>query len=228
MYRNPETKRGDNSLNRSAGESGIPLGKMRKLPRSFYIRPALTVARDLLGTYFVRRRGAQVLLGRIVEVEAYMGSLDPASHAYRGMTKRNEVMFGQAGHLYVYFTYGKHFCANVVTEREGIGQAVLLRAVQPLKGIHTMRRNRHLPKGAAATELCSGPAKLCQAFAVGRKENGIDLCGNRIWLARDARAEPRPAIQTTTRIGISVGKRNKWRFLFNGNPFVSQGRPVSG
>src|SRR5437660_1070396 len=166
-----------------------------KLPRSFYLRPTLTVAKDLLGKNLFRRIGNRFLIGKIVEVEAYLGELDPASHAYRGMTPRNEVMFRAGGHLYVYFTYGMHFCCNVVTEQKGKGRAVLLRAVEPVEGIDLMVRNREWTgigksqtaghfrdpqKGnqrAIPPNLTNGPAKLCQAFGIARNQNGTDLLG---------------------------------------------------
>jgi DNA-3-methyladenine glycosylase len=111
------------------------------LPRLFYLRPTLAVAHDLLGCLFVKRTGKKLLVGKIVEVEAYKQN-DPASHSFHGQTQRNDVMFLEGGHLYVYFTYGMHFCANVVTGKEGIGEAVLIRAVEPLSGLETMEKNR--------------------------------------------------------------------------------------
>jgi DNA-3-methyladenine glycosylase len=195
----------------------------RKLPRSFYLQPTLDVARSLLGLYLVRKTPGGVLAGRIVEVEAYLGDVDPASHAYRGRTKRNEVMFFQGGHLYVYFTYGMHFCGNVVTQAEGVGHAVLLRAVEPVEGIASMSRRR----GTARMEvekLCSGPAKLCQAFGIGRKENGIDLCSDSIWIEQRDPGLSRASIGISTRVGISTAKERKWRFYVKENRFVSKAR----
>ena len=195
---------------------------MRPLPRTFYMRPTRTVARDLLGRYLVRSYRGAVLIGKIVEVEAYLGELDPASHAYCGRTERNSVMFGEGGHLYVYFTYGMHFCANIVTGHSGAGRAVLIRAVEPVAGVRSMKERRKA--SASVQELTNGPAKLCQAFGIGRGENGIDLMGKKIFVAR---GEPmlRSEIAATTRIGISRGKELKWRYLVKGNPFVSRSRP---
>ena len=194
------------------------------LPRSFYLRPALTVARDLPGRYFFRRLGRRLLAGRIVEVEAYLGSRDPASHAYRGMTRRNEVMFGEGGHLYVYFTYGMHFCCNVVTGRKGEGSAVLIRAAEPVEGRRAMAVFRSAGDGRRRTdlELCSGPGKLCQAFAIARSENGTDLCGDTIWLARKRGESPPGGIMRSTRIGITGGREHRWRFYLKDNPYVSR------
>ena len=165
-----------------------------------------------------------MLIGRIVEVEAYLGSRDPASHAYRGMTSRNEVMFSGGGHLYVYFTYGMHFCSNVVTGGEGSGRAVLIRAVEPLRGIHMMRdlRSAGRTRRYAGRELCSGPGKLCQAFGMAREENGTDLCGESIWLARRRGESPPRRIMRSTRIGITRGREHPWRFFLKDNPFVSR------
>jgi len=164
-----------------------------------------------------------------VEVEAYLDENDPASHAYRGKTKRNEVMFLKGGHLYVYFTYGMHFCSNIVTEDEGKGRAVLLRAIEPIEGIDKMKKNRKIkitgttnPEDKKSIkELANGPAKLCQAFELARKENGTDLLGNEIYIS-DGGAEINSTIITTTRIGITTGVEKKWRYYIKGNSFVSK------
>ncbi len=201
--------------------------KLKKLPRSFYERSTFTVARELLGKVLVRRQGGHVLAGRIVEVEAYLGERDPASHAFRGRTTRNEVMFRAGGHLYVYFTYGMHFCANVVTEREGRARAVLLRAVEPLRGISAMAHSRGIEPGDVRN-LCSGPAKLCQAFGIGRTENGTDLTGPDIWIAQDADGVPPGRIRRSPRIGISAATHYRWRFTLAGSPYLSRPDGASG
>lgn len=192
----------------------------RKLPRSFYSRPTLRVARDLLGKYFIRRAGRFVFVGKIVEVEAYRGSIDPASHAYRGKTPRNEVMFGEAGHLYVYFTYGMHFCANVVTERPGKAGAVLLRALEPIRGNTQMGRNRKKGKGDRHL-LTNGPARLCQAFRIRRKENGTDLLGGKIYITKGESVTD-SEVSKSQRVGIREGRDKKWRYFVKGNLWVSR------
>src|SRR5205823_1020186 len=133
--------------------------------------PSPEVAHDLLGRLLVRAGSGGPLVGRIVECEAYQED-DPASHSFRGRTQRTEVMFGPPGHLYVYFTYGMHFCMNVVTGRDGEGSAVLLRAVEPMHGLDVMRARRGVDD---PHRLCAGPARLAEAFAVARAENGQDL-----------------------------------------------------
>jgi DNA-3-methyladenine glycosylase len=185
------------------------------LGREFYNRPTLKVAKDLLGKILVRRHRGAVLAGRIVEVEAYLAHKDPASHAYRGLTPRNAVMFGPAGHMYVYFTYGMHFCSNVVTEGEGTPGAVLLRAIDPLLGVGTMVRRRQSSSAAKISHrnLSDGPAKLCQAMGIGRKQNGADLCGDEIWISDGHLDLTRMKIERTPRIGISTGKDKLWRFV---------------
>ena len=199
--------------------------RLRKLPRRFYLRSTLRVARELLGKYLVHQNGKQKIVGRIVETEAYLGERDPASHAFRGMTPRNEVMFRNGGHFYVYFTYGMHFCANVVTEREGRARAVLLRAVEPVEGTEFMRKKRGVA-GRNDVDLTNGPAKLCQAYGIARRHNGTDLCGKEIWVAKDERSGPAKSVGVSTRIGITDGRKHRWRFYIRGNPCVSKGKPV--
>lgn len=197
---------------------------LTKLPRSFYTRGSVTVAREMPGKFLLRRLDGRLIGGRIVEVEAYRGALDPASHAYRGRTARNEMMFREGGYLYVYFTYGMHFCCNVVTGRAGRGEAVLIRAVEPLWGIQAMALRRSLP-ASRLTQLCSGPGRTCQAFAIGRPENGTDLCGEAIWLASSPVSASGFRIGRTTRVGIRRGREHRWRFLFTGSRYCSPGRP---
>jgi DNA-3-methyladenine glycosylase len=197
--------------------------EQRRLPRSFYLRPTLRVAEELLGCLLVRKVGRAILAGRIVEVEAYLGERDPASHAFRGMTPRNEVMFREGGHLYVYFTYGMHYCANVVTGSEGVARAVLLRALEPVSGIDTMMKRRAGRKGEPVMKhLTNGPARLCQAMGIGRSENGRDLCTGSIFVARPFPARPSFRIARTGRIGISTGTEFRWRFFIRGNAWVSR------
>lgn len=197
----------------------------RRLPRSFYARPSPEVAPDLLGRLLVRGLpDGRRLSARIVETEAYQEG-DPASHSYRGRTRRTEVMFGRPGHLYVYFTYGMHFCMNVVTGQDGEGSAVLLRAAEPVEGLEDMAQRR---SAADPRLLCSGPARLCEALGVARAENGTDLVrGGGLWVLP---GEPVPPsrIGVTARVGIRDGMDRCWRFLVTGDPFVSRARPAAG
>jgi DNA-3-methyladenine glycosylase len=176
------------------------------LDQAFYARDALAVAPDLLGKVLV----AGPCAGRIVEVEAYRSD-EPAAHSYRGPTPRTAVMFGPAGRLYVYFSYGVHCCANVVTGPEGDGQAVLLRAVAPLRGIDVMARRRH----GRLRALADGPGKLCQAFGIDLGDTGADLtAGGELCVVDDG--TPPPAFTTTPRIGITKAVDLPWRFLVTG------------
>ena len=197
---------------------------MKSLPRSFYLRPTIQVACNLLGKRIVRKVGTKLLIGKIVEVEAYCKG-DPASHAFRGRTKRNDVMFWEGGHLYVYFTYGMHFCANVVTGNEGIGEAVLIRAVEPLSGIEVMTRNRfpnlQSHNHQSLINLSNGPAKFCQAFGISREENGLNLLNSEITITGDEHI-PSMLIKRSSRIGIQQGVEKKWRFFIAGNQWVSK------
>jgi DNA-3-methyladenine glycosylase len=195
------------------------------LPRSFYARDPRELAPQLLNKLLVRRAagtGSPRLSARIVEVEAYRGSDDAGSHAFRGMTPRTEVMFGPPGHLYVYFTYGMHWCANVVaSSRPGDAGAVLLRAAAPVAGLAVMRARR--TKARTDRQLCAGPARLCQAFAITGIENGADLVRGRITIVDDGTPPPtRPGV--STRIGLAPGRGDEhlWRFTVPGDPNLSR------
>jgi DNA-3-methyladenine glycosylase len=183
---------------------------------------SLDVAPLLLNKLLVR--GDRV--GRIVEVEAYRGEDDPASHAYRGLTGRNAVMFGRAGMLYVYFTYGMHWCANVVCGTEGVARAVLLRAIEPLSGLEAMRAAR--PAARRDRDLGNGPAKLCQALGITGLDNGTDLLGpGPVALMDDGTAPPAVAGRGP-RVGIVNGAELPWRFWVEGNPHISRGPDYNG
>ena len=191
---------------------------MKPLPRAFYGRDALVVAPDLLGRTLVHETAEGTVAGRIVEVEAYCGPVDPASHAYRGPTQRNAVMFGPAGHLYVYFTYGMHYCANVVCEEEGSPGAVLLRAVEPKQGLELMARRRAT---SAVGALAKGPARLAQAFGIDRAQNGSDLVEGPVWIGgAPVLAGP---VESSPRIGITRAAEEPWRFYEVG-PWASPRR----
>jgi DNA-3-methyladenine glycosylase len=194
---------------------------VQALPRSFYSRSAVEVARDLLGRHLVRRAPGGAVAGRIVECEAYEEG-DPASHSFRGLTDRTAVMFGPPGHLYVYFTYGMHFCMNVVTGADGEGSAVLLRAVEPLEGIDLMRERRSVTDHRI---LCAGPGRLTQAFGVTRSDNGLDLVSGKHLFITEGEAVRAQEIAVGRRIGINVATEKPWRFHVLGSPFVSRGSP---
>jgi DNA-3-methyladenine glycosylase len=181
-------------------------------------QPAAIVAPRLLGCLLVRElEDGTRLTGRIVETEAY-DQTDAASHSYKGRTPRTEVMFGPSGFLYVYFTYGMHYCMNIVCGPEGEGAAVLLRAVEPLEGKEIMVRNR---AGRSGVETTNGPAKICQAFAITGQWSGHDMRQSPFQLMLEAPLDPSQIVQTT-RIGISQAKDVPWRFYEQGNPFVSK------
>lgn len=193
---------------------------MNVLPPAFYTRSPLLAAPDLLGCLLVREWAGERLAGRIVEVEAYLGASDAASHAHRGPTDRNRVMFGRAGHAYVYFIYGMHFCLNAVTGQEGEASAVLIRALEPISGIETMRKQRGQQ---AVRALCNGPGKLCRALAIDRALNGHDLTlGTALWL--ESGPPTSEAICTGPRVGVRGDNHAlaaPWRFWLAANPHVS-------
>jgi DNA-3-methyladenine glycosylase len=195
-----------------------------KLPRSFYLSDTVTVARALLGCVLWRRLGHELLAARLVEVEAYLGANDSASHARRGLrSARNESMYLGGGHAYVYFTYGMHWCMNVVTQEADIAEAVLLRAAEPLRGFETMRERR--PKAKRDRDLMNGPGKLCSALAIDKSLDGERLDGKALWLtARDIDVSEED-IAVSHRIGVETsGEAAGWplRFYLPGNLYVSR------
>jgi len=190
---------------------------VERLLRPFYARYSPDVARELLGCVLVRRIGGRTLSGRIVEVEAYRGSDDPASHSYRGPTKRSSIMFGEAGHAYVYFSYGNHWLLNLTTEAEGQPGAVLVRALEPVEGVEEMARNRGVSEVA---RLTNGPGKLTKALSIDGSFNGEDLVKSKRLYVLD-KEEPARA-RASARIGISKGQERQWRYFVEGNPFVSK------
>jgi len=189
------------------------------LARSFYERDAQVVARELLNKLIVvEDPGCELVAARIVEVEAYRGCDDAASHAARGQTARNASMFGPPGRLYVYFTYGMHWCMNVVCGAVGDPQAVLLRAAEPINGCDTMRQRR--PRAHTDRDLCRGPARLTQALGVTGADDGASLLSGRIRIFADANTPPsRPA--RTTRIGIRSAQEKQWRWFVRNSAAVS-------
>ena len=192
---------------------------LRPLPRRFFARPTLAVARALLGCLLVHETPAGLLVGRIVEAEAYRGADDPASHAFR-KTARSAIMFGRPGIAYVYLSYGVHRCLNVVTEADGSPGAVLLRALEPLEGIAIMRRR--LPYIGAA-RLASGPGRLTVAMAVGLAHNWIDLTRPPLYIAAGDRRGWR--VITGPRIGVSQAADRAWRFGLAGHRSLSRPFP---
>jgi|SRR5579884_2818940 len=183
----------------------------------FLSQSAVEVAPRLLGCQLVRQIDGQRLVGRIVETEAYDQS-DAASHSYKGRTPRTEVMFGPPGHLYVYFTYGMHYCCNIVCGPAGHGSAVLIRALEPLVGQEMMSRNR---RGLSGRQLTNGPAKLCQALAIDRAWNGHDLAQSPLQLVVKPALAQTDIVQST-RIGISEAKQVPWRWYIKHNDYVSK------
>lgn len=191
-----------------------------RLSRAFYEQPTVEVARQLLGKYLVRIDAAGPRAGMILETEAYIGPDDKASHASRGRTPRTSVMFGPAGFAYVYLIYGMHHCLNIVTEQEDYPAAVLIRAVEPSEGLELMRKRRPI---LDVRRLTNGPGKLCQAFGIDRRLNGLDICGEALFI--EARGTGLVDIVVTTRVGVDYAgpwKDKPWRFYIAGHPGVSR------
>ena len=208
------------------------------IAREFFDRTSLAVAPELLGCVLEHETPEGLVAVLLTEVEAYTGSADPASHAYRGRTKRNAVMFGPPGHAYVYFTYGMHFCVNLVCMPEGTAEAVLLRAGEVIAGEDLARARRGVtgsPAGKNATrDLARGPARLCQALAIDRSQNGADVCvpssplRMRVGPGEGAglRSGKPALIDTGPRVGVRGGADAPWRFWLDGEPTVSVYRPA--
>jgi len=193
-----------------------------KLSRSFYEQSTVDVAKQLLGKYLVRTHAEGNTIGRIVETEAYVGPQDLACHASKGRTARTEVMFGPAGHAYVYFIYGFYNMLNLVTEAKDYPAAVLIRAVEPVDGIELMKDRR---QSNVLRNLASGPGKLCQAFGIDRSLNGADMCASVLFV--EDRREATPKFVATPRIGVDYAgkwKTKPYRFLIRGSEFVSRGQ----
>jgi len=196
----------------------------KKLPRNFYTRNVIIVAKELLGKVLVKKEGKQLLSGLIVETEAYDGAIDEAAHTFTGRTKRNEIMFNEGGYFYVYFTYGNHFCCNVVTGKKNHGAAVLIRAVEPLDGIKQMAQNRFgkiLINDKEKINLTSGPGKICKAFNINKDHYGLDLLGSKIFILDNPRISNKDII-VSKRIGIKKSVNLLWRFYVKNNPYVSK------
>jgi DNA-3-methyladenine glycosylase len=198
---------------------------VKPLPRSFYARPVLVVARDVIGKILVHDTEEGRVAGRIVEAEAYRGPEDRAAHSYGGRrTARTEAMYGPPGHAYVFFVYGMHHHVNLVTTKEGLPHAVLLRAVEPIEGIELMAKRRG--RKATDRELTNGPGKLCVAFGIDRRAYGADLCRIPLFLADG----PRGRVARSPRVGIDYAGAwvtRPWRFYEQGNPWVSRTRATS-
>ena len=189
------------------------------LPREFYARDPVTVARELLGKILVRESENGLVTGRIVEAEAYLSRRDPACHAHRGPNRKNATMFGPAGHAYVYMIHAR-WCLNAVTEGAGCGSAVLIRAIEPLQGLELMQQRRGL---ANVRDLARGPARLCEALAITKTLDGHDLSlGRALWIAADQSAgSVAPRISRSRRIGVTSAHHRLLRFFVADNAFVS-------
>jgi DNA-3-methyladenine glycosylase len=198
---------------------------MKPLPRSFYARPVLTVARDVIGKLLVHQTRAGTLIGRIVEAEAYRGPEDRAAHSWGGRrTERTEVMYGAPGLAYVFFVYGMHWHLNLVTTRPGAPHAVLLRAVEPIAGAELMARRRHMLPGDV--RLSNGPGKLCQAFGIDRRHYGVDLTSGALFLSEGPGGPG--SLGRSARIGVDYAENwaeKPWRFFERDNRWVSRARP---
>jgi DNA-3-methyladenine glycosylase len=208
-----------------AGEKEAGVQGLRPLAKDFYDHDPRRVARDLLGKVLVRQLGRERMAGRIVEVEAYLGSEDAAAHAAAGLTPRNRVLFGPPGRSYVYFIYGNYYCLNVSCLPDGVAGGVLFRALEPLAGLRAMARHRSLRGEVTARTqrlLTTGPGRLCEAMGITRaRDNDLDMTSprSRVWIGDDGYRPPRIAV--TRRIGITKAAEHPLRYIIAGNEFVS-------
>jgi len=193
------------------------------LPRSFFDRPVLKVAPDLLGRLVVHDAEEGRVTARLTEVEAYDGPNDPGSHAFRGRSKRNGTMFGPPGHVYVYFTYGMHYCMNLVCGPEGMPTGILLRAAALTEGTELARKRR--PTAKTDRDLARGPARLVEALAVTRTDDGADICGDGPLTIQHGEPPPESLIRTGPRVGLRDAAEFPWRFWIDEDPSVSIYRP---
>lgn len=196
----------------------------KKLTKKFYKRDLLKVARELPGKTLIRREGKYIYAGRIVEVEAYDGEIDRAAHSFGGKTRRNEVMFNEGGYLYVYQSYGMHFCCNVVTGVKNKGTAILIRALEPIEGVKRMIQNRfgrELLNEKEKLNLTSGPGKVCKSFGINKTHSGIDLTGDEIFIA-NSQLKKNEVIGISRRIGITKSVQFPWRFYIKNNQYLSR------
>jgi len=189
------------------------------LPEKYFDKDALTLAQALLGRVLVHHSPEGTTAGIIVETEAYLSKNDPACHASRGKTKRNAVMFGPPGRAYIYFIYGMYYCFNVVANAQEIGEAVLIRALEPVEGQELMRKRRK--KSRSFLDLTNGPGKLCMAMGIDLQLNGFPLFKFPFYLGKGIDIEP-DMIKSSGRIGINQAQDKPWRFFLQGNQFVSR------
>ncbi len=203
---------------------------MGRLSRKFYSRKTGIVAQELLGKTLVHKTAEGLISGKIVETEAYLGQEDPGSHAYRGITRRNTIMFGPAGKGYIYLVYGNHYCFNAVTEKDGAAGAVLIRALEPKEGVQLMKKNRRI--NGPSTRLTNGPGKLTEALGITGYMNGVDLTGNKLFIISQSNSPEKGkpsrnlSIISTGRIGIRKGRNLLYRYYIEGSRFVSQTIPI--
>lgn len=190
------------------------------LSRKFYLRDTVIVSKDLLGKIIIRKTGDSVLTAKIVETEAYIGDHDPACHAYMKITPRNKVLYDIGGKVYVYFIYGNYYCFNIVSEEKGVGSAVLIRGVEPVKGIELMKKYRGPVKNIF--DLTNGPAKLCLAMNIDKRLYGVDVtCKGNIFISEPIESQ-KFDIATTKRVGLNIGIDLPYRFFIKDNPYVTK------